>query len=110
MKSSTVTWFRFMRINKYLSKCGVASRRGADRMIQQGRLMINGVKVTDLGVIIDEAQDQVFVDGKLITPPIEATHLILNKPKGIIQYDCEILFARPDTNAIIGYVMPESTK
>ena len=69
-----------MRLNKYLSKCGIASRRGADRMIQRGRISINGKKLTDLGVLIDENKDEVYVDGRLVTLPPEPVYVILNKP------------------------------
>jgi 23S rRNA pseudouridine2605 synthase len=73
-----------MRLNKYLSKCGIASRRGADRLIEQGRIMINGTKVVDLGVIIDENKDEVFVDDRLVTLPPEPVYVMLNKPKGYV--------------------------
>lgn len=73
-----------MRLNKYLSKCGIASRRGADRMIEQGRVSINGKPVKELGVIIDENKDEVSVDGKLCTLPPEPVYIILNKPKGYV--------------------------
>jgi pseudouridine synthase len=73
-----------MRLNKYLSKSGIASRRGADRLIQQGRIVINGVKSVDLGVIIDENKDEVYVDGRLISLPPEPVYVMLNKPKGYV--------------------------
>ncbi len=73
-----------MRLNKYLSKCGVASRRRADRLIQQGRVSINGEKIAELGVIIDENRDEVSIDGKMVTLPPEPVYVMLNKPKGIV--------------------------
>jgi 23S rRNA pseudouridine2605 synthase len=73
-----------MRLNKYLSKCGIASRRGADRLIEQGRIMINGTKVVELGVIIDENKDEVFVDERLVSLPPESVYVMLNKPKGYV--------------------------
>jgi len=73
-----------MRLNKYLSKCGIASRRGADRLIEQGRIAINGKKVTDLGVLLEENRDEVQVDGKLVTLPPEPVYVMLNKPKGYV--------------------------
>ena len=73
-----------MRLNKYLSKSGIASRRGADLMIKQGRVAINGAKMTDLGVIIDENKDEVYVDGRLISLPPEPVYVMLNKPSGYV--------------------------
>jgi len=73
-----------MRLNKYLSKCGIASRRAADRLIEQGRVAINGDPIKELGVLIDENRDEVAVDGKLCTLPPEPVYIILNKPKGYV--------------------------
>lgn len=73
-----------MRLNKYLSKCGIASRRRADRLIQQGRVSINGEKITELGVIIDENRDEVSIDGKMVTLPPEPVYVMLNKPRGFV--------------------------
>lgn len=73
-----------MRLNKYLSKCGVASRRKADRLIQQGRVSINGEKIAELGVIIDENRDEVSIDGKMVTLPPEPVYVMLNKPRGFV--------------------------
>jgi 23S rRNA pseudouridine2605 synthase len=73
-----------MRLNKYLSHCGVSSRRQADEMILAGRVVVNGEKIEKLGVIIDEKNDQVEVDERLATLPEEDSYVILNKPKGYI--------------------------
>ena len=55
-----------VRLQKYLSEYGVASRRAAERMIAEGRVMVNGSVVDAMGVKVDPAQDQIFVDGKRI--------------------------------------------
>jgi 23S rRNA pseudouridine2604 synthase len=71
------------RINKYLSETGYCSRREADKLIEQGRVTING-KVPEMGTKIT-ATDEVRVDGKLISEPKEAfVYLAFNKPKGIV--------------------------
>ncbi|MBA4358564.1 MAG: pseudouridine synthase, partial [Desulfovibrio sp.] len=57
-----------IRINKYLSECGVASRRGADELILQGRVELNGVLVEEPGVRVNPADDVVLVDGRLVRP------------------------------------------
>jgi 23S rRNA pseudouridine2604 synthase len=71
------------RINKYLSEAGYCSRRAADKLIEQGRVTINGV-VPEMGTKIAEG-DEVKVDGKLISAPKEDfVYLAFNKPVGIV--------------------------
>ncbi|MFD0862891.1 23S rRNA pseudouridine(2604) synthase RluF [Sungkyunkwania multivorans] len=72
-----------IRINKYLSEVGFCSRRAADKLIDQGRVTINGV-VPEMGTKIS-AGDEVRVDGKLVASPQEAhTYIAFNKPVGIV--------------------------
>lgn len=73
-----------MRLNKYLSAAGVASRRLADELITSGRVAVNGLVVTRLGLVIDEAKDKVTVDGRPAGLPAEPVYLVLNKPKGYL--------------------------
>lgn len=70
-----------MRINKFLSEAGIISRRGADKWITDGRVMING-KLAELGSQV-EAGDDVQVDGKPIVVEQPLVYLVLNKPVGI---------------------------
>lgn len=71
------------RINKYLSEVGYCSRRAADKLIEEGRVTING-KVPEMGTKITEG-DEVRVDGQLITTPDKKlVYLALNKPVGIV--------------------------
>lgn len=71
------------RINKYLSEVGYCSRREADKLIDAGRVTINGV-VPEMGTKIS-ANDEVHVDGKLITNTKDAfVYLAFNKPIGIV--------------------------
>jgi 23S rRNA pseudouridine2604 synthase len=71
------------RINKYLSEVGYCSRRAADKLIEQGRVTING-KVPEMGTKISE-NDTVHVDGELISEPKEKpVYLAFNKPIGIV--------------------------
>ncbi|MUH36606.1 23S rRNA pseudouridine(2604) synthase RluF [Zobellia amurskyensis] len=71
------------RINKYLSEVGYCSRRAADKLIDQGRVTING-KVPEMGTKITEG-DEVKVDGKLISEPQEKpVYIAFNKPIGIV--------------------------
>jgi 23S rRNA pseudouridine2604 synthase len=71
------------RINKYLSEVGYCSRRAADKLIDQGRVTING-KVPEMGTKITD-RDEIRVDGEPITEPKEkAVYLAFNKPIGIV--------------------------
>jgi len=71
------------RINKYLSEVGYCSRREADRLIEAGRVTINGV-VPEMGTKI-APNDEVHVDGKAIVNTKDSfTYLAFNKPVGIV--------------------------
>ncbi len=72
-----------VRLNRYLSMCGVTSRRKADELIRQGRVKVNGEVVTSLGVRIDPETDRVEVDGKEVKLP-RKRYIILNKPPGYL--------------------------
>ena len=71
------------RINKYLSEVGYCSRRAADKLLEQGKITING-KIPELGTKITEL-DEVRVDGKLISEPADKpVYIAFNKPVGIV--------------------------
>lgn len=73
------------RLNKVLARAGVASRRGSDQLIEQGRVTVNGEIVSQLGTRIDPRKDAVKVDGVRIPPiPEHHSYLILNKPRGYV--------------------------
>lgn len=72
-----------VRLNKYLSECGVASRRKADEMIYDGRVSINGEVAFELGTKIDTESDQVSIDGEMLRSKTKVYYL-MNKPKGVI--------------------------
>ncbi len=71
-----------MRLNKFLSTCGVASRRKSEELISSGRVSLNGTIVQSLSTVVDEKKDVVLVDGKQISLPNEFVYLKFNKPKG----------------------------
>ncbi len=73
-----------MRLNRYLSLCGVASRRAADQLIVDGKVSVNGEVITKLGTVINELIDDVKVNGKLIERAPEHVYVALNKPRGYI--------------------------
>ena len=72
------------RLQKYLARCGVASRRKAEEMIRTGRIKVNGQTVTAMGFTVIPGEDQVEVDGKIVSPPEQPVYLLLNKPTGYV--------------------------
>jgi 23S rRNA pseudouridine2605 synthase len=72
-----------MRLNKFLASAGVASRRGADDLVRQGRVTVNGQVVQDLGRKVDPEKDAVKVDGRraLVEP---RRYFIFHKPDGMV--------------------------
>lgn len=69
------------RLNKYLAECGICSRREADRLIEQGRVKVNGKKAVT-GIQTGDG-DIVEVDGKTVKPASARVVLAYNKPAGI---------------------------
>jgi 23S rRNA pseudouridine2605 synthase len=72
------------RLQKILSRAGVASRRKAEQLIQEGRVTVNGAAVTELGSKADLDRDHIKVDGKLLHPPKHLICIALNKPNGVM--------------------------
>jgi 23S rRNA pseudouridine2605 synthase len=71
-----------VRLNRFLSQCGLGSRRGSEQLILEGRVSINGHLVKDLGTKV-EPSDQVNVDGKPVRTETGVV-IALNKPRGYI--------------------------
>jgi 23S rRNA pseudouridine2605 synthase len=72
------------RLQKILAAAGVASRRSAEGMIEQGRVQVNGKVVTTLGTKADAGRDHIRVDGKLLQGAERLRYFVLNKPKGFV--------------------------
>lgn len=72
-----------MRLQKFLSQAGIASRRGAEDLIRAGRVAINEVPVTELGTRVDPDRDRVSVDGRNVRPR-SLEWLALHKPRGYV--------------------------
>ncbi len=72
-----------MRIQKFLSRAGVASRRKAEVMVLAGRVRVNGTVLTELGTAVDPTLDQVEVDGSAVHLP-EARWIRFHKPVGVL--------------------------
>lgn len=72
-----------MRINKYLSGCGIDSRRKCEQLVLDGRVRINGKTVTALGTDVKDG-DYVEVDGRAVALAQRKVYVMLNKPKGCV--------------------------
>jgi 23S rRNA pseudouridine2605 synthase len=72
------------RLQKILSRAGVASRRKAEQLITDGRVTVNGEIVNELGSKADLERDHIKVDGKLLHAPKQLVYLALNKPRGVV--------------------------
>ena len=72
------------RLQKILSRAGVASRRAAERLMLEGRVTVNGSTVRELGTKADAARDDIRVDGRRIRLPEHHRYLLLNKPRGYV--------------------------
>ncbi len=74
-----------VRINKYLAERGVASRRGAEELIKEGKEKVNGQVIRDLAFKIDPDEDEVLYSGKPLKEKPKPVLIVLNKPVG---YTC----------------------
>lgn len=73
-----------IRLQKYLSQAGIASRRASENLILQGRIKVNGVTVKELGAKVEPESDIIEVDGKICNIKREFIYILLNKPKGVL--------------------------
>ena len=89
-----------MRLNKIIADAGVSSRRGADELIESGRVTVNGLVIRELGSKFDPERDHVMVDSETITRTLTKSYLVLHKPKGVLStmYDPD---GRPSLNDFI---------
>ncbi len=73
-----------IRLQKVLAQAGIASRRAAEIMIEEGRIEVNGKLVTEQGRRVDPERDVIRVDGSRIPPPRRHVYAVLNKPRGVV--------------------------
>ena len=76
-----------IRINKYLSDCGICSRREADRLIEEGRVTVDGLKA-ETGMKVTSAS-RILVDGKKIGKKPDPVLIAVNKPVGVVTTTAE---------------------
>jgi len=72
-----------IRLNKFLSECGISSRRKSEEYIKMGRVSVNGNIITDFSFYVDPANDIVYLDGEKLRPE-KKVYFLLNKPRGFI--------------------------
>ncbi len=72
------------RLQKILSRAGVASRRAGEKMIAEGRISVNGAVVTEPGTKADPERDEIRVDGRLVSLETEKLYIALHKPPGYV--------------------------
>ncbi|MCB9357244.1 MAG: rRNA pseudouridine synthase [Calditrichaeota bacterium] len=94
------------RINRYLARCGVCSRREADRLIAEGRVTVNGKTVRELGIQIDPMRDTLEVDGERVAEAQDPTVIAFHKPVGVLS-TCR---AGRETGAIITEYLPSGRR
>lgn len=73
-----------VRLQKFLADAGVASRRGAEKIISEGRVRVNGEVVREMGVKVDENYDKIMLDGEEIKGIEKKHYIMLNKPVGFV--------------------------
>jgi len=73
-----------MRLQKYIAECGIASRRGAEKLIESGRVTVNGEIIDFMGFVVNPEKDIVELDGNLLKPENKKYYIILNKPKNYV--------------------------
>ncbi|HOR42089.1 MAG TPA: pseudouridine synthase [Atribacterota bacterium] len=94
---------RKTKLHKYLANMGIDSRRKCEKLIVQGRVKINGMVVTKLGIEIDPEKDKIEVDNKNIKKDIPRIYIILNKPRGFLcTYNDP--FGRPTIYNLLGNI------
>ncbi len=73
-----------IRIQKVIADAGISSRRAAEQLLLQGRIIVNGQVVSELGTKVDPDRDHIRVDGKLIPNSQPKVYMMLHKPQGCV--------------------------
>ena len=84
MKQRPVNVPTEVRINRYLSMCGITSRRKAEELVLGGKVRVNKKIVTNLATRVTMHRDHVSVEGKTVSPEQDHIYLVMNKPKDTI--------------------------
>lgn len=90
-----------VRLQKYIAMCGEASRRAAEQLIQEGKVSVNGEKITNQGVKVEIGADKVTISGRQIEPCKKLYYIMLNKPVGYVS-TVKDQFSRPAVTDLLG--------
>lgn len=94
-----------LRLNKILAGAGLTSRRGADRLVVEGRVAVNGVVVREPGTLADPDADDVRVDGRPVGAAEPRQYVLLHKPVGYVTSRRD-----PDGRAVVTDLVPASPR
>ncbi len=72
------------RLQKIIANAGITSRRSAEKLIDSGKVSLNGKVITTLGVKADPSKDKIRINGKLLSHSDAKLYILLNKPSGYI--------------------------
>ncbi len=89
------------RLQKVLAGAGIASRRAAEEMIREGRVMVNDQVIKEMGVRVHR-DDEIRVDGRLVGPQPDKVYLMLNKPRGYVT-----TMKDPEGRPVVTKLLPE---
>lgn len=90
-----------VRLQKVLAAAGLGSRRRCETLMAEGRVVVNGETVTQMGARVDPLVDVIHVDGERIPPPSTHAYLMLNKPRGVVSSMSDEK-GRPDLRSVVG--------
>ena len=99
-----------VRINKFLAKCNLGSRRSVEKLILEGKIFVNGKVETNLSIQIDPEMDVIKYENKEVSPRKENIYLMLNKPKKYLvstkdDFDRRLIYdLLPDFGANLFYI------
>ncbi len=96
---------REIRLQVFLARCGVASRRAGEKIILSGRVEVNGVTVSEMGYKVSPA-DKVYLDGKLLRLENKKRYVLLNKPVGYVSTLSDEK-GRPSAASLLADAYPE---
>ncbi len=90
------------RLQKYMARCGIASRRAAEDLIAEGRVEVNGELITEPGRRVDADVDEVRLDGERLRPVARRVVLLLNKPVGYLSAQSD-----PENRPLVYRLLPK---
>ncbi|MFN0062818.1 MAG: pseudouridine synthase [Myxococcaceae bacterium] len=93
------------RLQKFLARAGVASRRHAEALIEAGRVSVNGRVVTQLGSRVMPGEDKVTVDGRAVELPAAGSYFVAYKPAGMVT-----TLADPEGRPHVGQLVPKGMR